>query len=701
MLVASQLPPIGDEVTPMDPSFPKIREIIETVGRSVIMDHLERSKNATGSLECVDCQQLLDPILWCPPTDARVGNDGSIRCDACQAKLSWCTLGAHYVAHSDILGREGGDGGDCGYDGAIDLGQSRALGGKHAYLVSACKECVDGAVLTNMMFRCEHCDCLQLTMAMLSEIRRKHVEHLNRILGQSPQNHFENTAIALFLRYLALQSYGQKDRTVGREPNLLYFAQVTTRYAEPSVYWDEVPPEVPAYIVPDEFADALNGCYSLFRHDLLVTSGTCQTSCGGTLVSHSGDRDEIQREGQWERGNICHSREISSCIFSADGSLDSAHCAGTFQVYTGPGDVETWCGECRWEDMDAIECACCGSVLSDSPSDHECYSCEGNVWGHEYGEYDDDDYDEEDDEDRGIQEYSYRPSPTYFRAEGEQKGDPKTLYMGIEIEVDGAYGSKEDSVDAVNTTYLKGANIPVFYCKSDCSLEYGYEVVSHPTTFKLWRDSAPAIADTLGILKSSGWDTEPRRAGMHIHLSRRPFTGLHLFKFAKLFLDGRDGSTPLKDTFACKVSGRVSYSQLAEYANLKDEDQSIARKITKGNYRDSSNVYGDSRFLAVNLENKNTVELRLFQGSILPADVYRNLEVAYSAYVFTQNAPLSKVNPEEYKKFLAANKDEFPLAHTWLDSGYNKAAVRNAYRVAQKAGWTKVFKSQITKKEGV
>lgn len=702
MLVASPLPPFRD----IPWVTPEVRAVIDTVGRSMIRDHLWRSKNATGSLECVDCQQLLDPILWGPPTDKRVGNDGSIRCDSCQAKVSWCTLGAHYVAHSEILGRED-ENGMCGYgeSTAIDLGPSRALGGKHAYLVSACKGCVRSAVDSEMMYYCDHCDCLKLTLGMISEIRAKHVERINWILGQSSRNHFENTAVALFLRYLALQSYGLRGhRTVGREPNLLYFAQITTWHAEPSDYWCEVSPEVPTYIVPEDYEDRLNGCYSLFRHDQLLVSGTSQTPCGGTLVEPGIQREEI--EGQWV-GHNCLTREISACIFPALCSLDSldGHYGtrlGRWSVFTGPGDEETWCGECRFEALDAVECASCGSICSDPPSSpyYECYSCEENVYG-ETDEYDEEDgWDEEEDGDSGIEEYSYRPSPIYFRAEGEPKGDPKTLYMGLEIEVDGSYGSKADSVESVNTTYLKGANKPVFYCKSDCSLECGYEVVSHPATFKLWRDSAPAIADTMGILKRSGWDTEPRRAGMHIHLSRRPFTGLHLFKFAKLFLDG-GADTPLKDTFACKVSGRVSYGQLAEYAGLKEENQSIARKITKGKYRDSSSYYGDSRFLAVNLENTHTVELRLFQGSILTADIYRNLEVAYSAYVFTQNAPLSKATPEEYKKFLASNKDEFPLAHTWLDSGYDKEAVRKAYRVAQKAGWTRVFKPQITKKEGV
>ena len=76
-----------------------------------------------------------------------------------------------------------------------------------------------------------------------------------------------------------------------------------------------------------------------------------------------------------------------------------------------------------------------------------------------------------------IEEYSYKPSVTFF-------GNDK-LYMGVELEVD------EGGKDNENARILKEiANScdEHIYIKADGSLDDGFEIVSHPMTLKFHQE---------------------------------------------------------------------------------------------------------------------------------------------------------------------------------------------------------------------
>ncbi len=286
--------------------------------------------------------------------------------------------------------------------------------------------------------------------------------------------------------------------------------------------------------------------------------------------------------------NACiHNREIFKC----------SHCGNyyTFDYYWGNYDGTSICTRCE---IRYFVCEHCGGVFRDSEINYDedadanfCSDCmeerHRNL-------------------DELIQDYYYKPEPIFYGESDEN------AYLGIELEVDNTSGNYDnrliyDAAESVLDNYGE-----LLYLKHDGSLSRGFEIVSHPCTLKYhynsfgWQEIMDICKN--GTLRSHDTST----CGLHIHLSRNFFgdsqeiQDLHISKLIILVSKFYD-SHLLK--FSRRKSNELRWCENpAIVCENTDTEHTIVDKMKQFKSR--------GRYMAVNLENQNTIEFRLFKGTL-------------------------------------------------------------------------------------
>ena len=261
------------------------------------------------------------------------------------------------------------------------------------------------------------------------------------------------------------------------------------------------------------------------------------------------------------------------------------------------------CGERIWEsdsidgifceqcfDENYVHCSSCGCIISndqayyreDDEEYHDtpyCHSCYSNI-------------------DDAIYNYYYKPDPVFY-------GDGNR-YFGVELEVDDG-GEDSDNANAI----LDIANYDGkdrIYIKHDGSLDNGFEIVTHPMTLDYHMKSMP-WPDIMNKAISRGYlSHKSGTCGLHVHISRKAL-----------------GATfDEQETAIAKI--------LYFYEKFWDEILRFSRR-TERQVNQWCKRYGGSisspketlehakssrqgRYMAVNLENYNTIEMRIFRGTL-------------------------------------------------------------------------------------
>lgn len=252
-----------------------------------------------------------------------------------------------------------------------------------------------------------------------------------------------------------------------------------------------------------------------------------------------------------------------------------------------------------------------------------------------------------------VQGYDFKPTPI-FQFTTEDHHGPSTLYCGVELEVDchprGPY-PRQDRIPAL----VRGVMGDVVYCKTDSTLRYGCEIVTHPGTEKWWLEQQDTVRKMLAALRTEGWRShDTRRAGMHVHMSRGAFDGaMHLYRLLHLIYR--------YPTLSALVSQRTS-TQLDAYANLANSKRRTL-KAKAGMVGD----YGVHHHDAVNITRK-TIEVRLFNGTLRTDRFYKNLEYCFAAHAFTQEVTLLRhVRIATFMQWLVDYRKRFPNLVAFLE----------------------------------
>lgn len=240
-----------------------------------------------------------------------------------------------------------------------------------------------------------------------------------------------------------------------------------------------------------------------------------------------------------------------------------------------------------------------------------------------------------------IHQYDYVPKPIFYKEENEYMN---LLYIGIELELECCGNNKYELAKA----------LPDFvYAKNDGSLDSGFEIVSHPTTYR-WLMNHKTEWNTMLDIRKMGWRSfNTKTCGMHIHLSKIAFGNHHLYKFMKLFY-----SNP---TFILKISQRDSKTNLKQWSSIELTERRIRSRA-----KEKQTFDHEDRYTAVNLNTPDTVEVRIFRGTLLAESFWKNIEFVKACYEFSYKYNSNYMTEIAFRKYLRVNRKEFKNLYSFL-----------------------------------
>ena len=207
-----------------------------------------------------------------------------------------------------------------------------------------------------------------------------------------------------------------------------------------------------------------------------------------------------------------------------------------------------------------------------------------------------------------IHDYYYKPTPIFY-------GDGNRFF-GVELEIDGA---GEDSDNAAEILHIANAEQPLTYCKHDGSLDEGFEIVTHPMTLDFHLRSMPWEQIVEKAKKLGYTSHQAGTCGLHVHINRTAFGSTESTQDAAiartLFFFEKFWDELLK--FSRRTQGQLN--QWAARYGYKDQPQEILDHAKSGRHA--------GRYTAVNLTNADTVEFRMFRGTLKYNTLIATLEL--------------------------------------------------------------------------
>lgn len=309
-------------------------------------------------------------------------------------------------------------------------------------------------------------------------------------------------------------------------------------------------------------------------------------------------RDEPLCEECYE-DNYCICDECGEIILVSDSQYknDWVYCEECFNNNFSKCDR---CGE--YEPVDDMHDISNGQVVCDYCYREyyvTCNSC-GDIIDIDDSVYDD--YEQEYycrdcyNSDRAINDYYYKPEPIFY-------GDNDNMFMGIELEIDGA-GEDRENADELLT--IDGYSR--IYCKHDGSLDDGFEIVSHPCTLEYHCNNMEWQKIMEKSINMGYRSHDARTCGLHIHISKKALgrdyeeidkTIGNILYFVEKFWDKM-----------LKLSRRTQ-DQLDQWASRYGLTEGEKPKDMLDKAKSNGN-----RYKAINLLPSNTIEFRLYRGTL-------------------------------------------------------------------------------------
>ncbi len=226
-----------------------------------------------------------------------------------------------------------------------------------------------------------------------------------------------------------------------------------------------------------------------------------------------------------------------------------------------------------------------------------------------------------------IRDYHFKPCPVFLG------NTPTDEYMGVELEIDRGSHREECAQDILH----EGEGF--VYIKEDGSLENeGMEIVTHPATLDYHMRHMPweAMTDIARHYDYRSHNTST--CGLHVHVSRTFFgfdcdrQDLTIAKIMLIF-------DKFWNTHIVKFSRR-DYSALERWADKPDAN--ICKTDTDIDAIGKAYDVGrKGRYQAINLRNENTIEFRIFRGTLRRDTIIATLEWIHVLIEYCKKTSLS------------------------------------------------------------
>lgn len=283
-----------------------------------------------------------------------------------------------------------------------------------------------------------------------------------------------------------------------------------------------------------------------------------------------------------------------------------------------------------------------------------CGNCDSNYYYHEGAGF----YVREDDADYSEDEECYSGSIGDYHSSRRQLGHipssfdnrkPRVL-LGLELEME--ISRDHDQTDIAEHILDKIGYAPNGnkYCllEHDGSLSRGFEMVTGYSGLDLHTRQLEFFKTRLSGAKSHNTST----CGLHVHICKSDMSLLHASKMV-LFINDPDNHNLI---FALARRDSSHYCKIHDKINdkywLKDAIKSGAGFDKAGRKeRQLRNLNGD-RYEALNFQNPNTVEFRLFRGTLKYETLIACLEFTYQTWFFCRDTSQKQLTTQNFLKYI-------------------------------------------------
>ena len=273
------------------------------------------------------------------------------------------------------------------------------------------------------------------------------------------------------------------------------------------------------------------------------------------------------------------------------------------------------CGELIWSDED---CGDDNIYLCESCRDENycsCYHCDRLIHNNDAYEYDGDYYCydcyEELDKHKSIHPYSYKPCPKFFGK--YDKGD-STRFFGVELEVDKGGYDNDNAREILDYANYDDEHI---YIKSDSSLDDGFEIVSHPATLDYHLNEFPWEDITHCAIEQGYRSHQTSTCGLHVHVNR--------LSLGDTRADQEEVISRILYLVEAYWNELLKFSRRTEYAMNRWASRYGYESTPKKLMDKAKRTY--NRYVAVNLCPHDTIEFRLFRGTLKLNTLYATIQL--------------------------------------------------------------------------
>lgn len=318
-------------------------------------------------------------------------------------------------------------------------------------------------------------------------------------------------------------------------------------------------------------------------------------------------------------------------------------------------------------------CEDCGVVEIDS-NFHSAYdgdravcdSCFQDYYYHDrsgqYVHQDDQNYSSDDDDDESIIGEYHSSAENLGKIPSLFDKRKSQIFLGLELEIevneDYSRSDKAENILSNIGVYTDNQNDRYTYClaEDDGSLSYGFELVTGYTGLDVHEKQLAYFKKPIRGLRSHDTST----CGLHIHIDKRNVTLNHATKMILFMNDS--GNQKLIKTIARRSSNRFCkvLNKKADYSWLKSAKRSS----------DPLRQLNEDRYECLNFHNDNTIEFRLFKGTLKFESIMSCLEFTYATWFFCKDNGYQDLNTDNFIQFICKpeNRSDTKYLRAYLKS---------------------------------
>ena len=245
-----------------------------------------------------------------------------------------------------------------------------------------------------------------------------------------------------------------------------------------------------------------------------------------------------------------------------------------------------------------------------------------------------------------IKNHYYQPESFHFFRASPLDED---IYLGIELEM--SCMDQDRVIPAYYLLHELSDNESLFYIKHDGSVDNGWEIVSYPATLNHHKFEFPwpKICKRAAELGCRSHNTNT--CGLHVHITNR-LSYTQAIQFGTFIYNNRS------------LNEIVARRGGTDYSRYKKADRIKYGKELK------ELPYSDDRYEAVNYTNNNTLELRIFRGTLKLETLFACMEYTHAVYKFTMVNSIQKCvsnkSMDLFLKFIMNNHKEYENLYHYL-----------------------------------